>query len=507
VHLETLASLLSPRISPGQRAVCRLIEGRPPRDREQGALYAKLLGREWGPDLATRRSRIVLRAGRGATKTTIAGWYAIWRALDGPVEGLAAGEWAYVPIVAPRMDAARITLGLVWGTVATAQDGEGPAAARLSSHVWRPEHAGGDVVRFRRGVKIGAYAADRGGVNVRSRTVLSLVCDEANLFRAHGAAVVNDRDVVTAAEARMVPDAQTLMLSSPWVEEGLFYDIFEADFGRSRDALVLAVDHPLTLNPGWTPKRNIVEGTSEHAREIEGRWVADGTETIATREGVLAVMRGAPNGHPEAGDFAPMHGHAYCDALDMAGSGNDRTGYAIGHFDRAGILVVDAVRGWTAAVPEEDRFRAIAQLRRVYRIASPCAADAYAYDVCAALGRTFGVELTRDAGNRAAQAQHLGQLVRDRAASFPPSERLMFDLPMISVRLAPGGTLGLYVPRDRAGGHCDEAEAVIRLAATASASAVDQVRRPGQRLRLARPAPQDDAAAEPFALAGMTPRD
>lgn len=477
MHLETLASLLSPRISPGQRAVCRLIEGRPPRDREQGALYAKLLGREWGPDLATRRSRIVLRAGRGATKTTIAGWYAIWRALDGPVDGLAAGEWAYVPIVAPRMDAARITLGLVWGTVATAQAGEGATAARLSSHVWRPEHAGGDVVRFRRGVKIGAYAADRGGVNVRSRSILSLVCDEANLFRAHGAAVVNDRDVVTAAEARMVPDAQTLMLSSPWVEEGLFYDLFDADFGRSTEALVIAVDHPLTLNPGWTPKRNLKPGTPEHAREIEGRWVADGEDGICTRDQVLACQRHANGSGP---DLAPVAGERYADACDAHGMGRHRTGYTIGHWDRGGRLVVDLVRGWTSATKVEDRVAEMARQRARYRIDSACASDQYAYEMLAALGRSgvdggsdgrLTVTFSHDTGDRAVQAVRCGESIRDGRMSLPPGDRLALDFPRITTRNTAGGHVAVRVPVDSAGGHCDEATAVILLHATSATRA------------------------------------
>ena len=451
VNLERIAAHLRPDISPGQRAVCRLIDGLPPRTPDEAALYRTLLRREWGDDLRRRKARVVIRAGRGATKSYIGAWFALCRALDSDVvKRLAPGELGWVPIVAPKKAAAVPTLGFVRGFVETdkalRRDCLGDPLA--------------ESIRFRNGTVIEIVAADKGGLAVRGRPILGLVGDEANFFRDEHTGVVNDRDIVEAAEFRLVPGGQVLLLSSPWVESGLFHSLYEADVGRCVDALVIDVPHPSVLNPSWEPPAGVEPGSRSWLREVEGQWTQDDADTLATRVEVEACMEGRSE--------APQPwraGAVYADALDLSGT-QHRTGYAIGHSE-GGRVVIDGVWGWAPAVPVEDRFREIAKLRRAYHVAGPCAADQFSFAAAAALGRVVGgLEMRRDSGNRAAQAELAAKLVAARMLSLPRSATIARQIPMLAVRNTSGGGQTLSIPtRDLDGGHFDEAVAVLLLCA------------------------------------------
>ena len=464
--LEDVARLLTPAISPGQRAVCRLIDGLPPRDAEQAELYRTLLRRPWGDDLLERRSRVVIRAGRGATKSYIGAWFAIARSVCADVSALSAGELGYVPIVAPKKHAAEPTLGFVRGFVDT-----NPA---LKKDVLGDPLA--ESVRFRNGTVVEIMAADKGGLAVRGRPILGLVGDEANFFRDEHTGVVNDRDIVEAAEYRLTRGGQILLLSSPWVESGLFHATYQAELGRCESALVIDVPHPSLLNPAWQVPPDIVPGTRAWRREVEGEWVQDDADSLATRGEVEACMEGRSE--------APQPwraGAVYADALDLSGT-QHRTGYAIGHSE-GGRVVIDGVWGWVPSVPVEDRFREIAKLRRLYHVAGACAADQFSFAAAAALGRVVGgLEMRRDSGNRAAQAELAAKLVAAHMLSLPKSPTLARQIPMLAVRNTSGGGQTLAIPaRDLEGGHFDEAVAVLLLCAQLAEDEARYVRPIGWR--------------------------
>ena len=457
--LEAVAAKLYPAISPGQRALCRLVRGEPPRGPEQAALYAEMLGRAWGEDLAVPRPRVVIRAGRGASKSLIGAWSCIDAALTADVSGLAPGEVGKVLVVAPKKDGTRAVMGFVRGFAS--------AEALRADLLGEPLI---EVVRFRRGVEIEARAADKGGLSMRSVPVLGAVLDEANFFRDEVTGAVNDRDIVEAAEARLVPGGQILLISSSWVETGLFYDQFTAEFGRSAEALAVQIPHPRFLNPAWQMPPGMVEGSVAYRREVIGEWVREGSDALATRDQVATCMAGRGDG-----DLAWQPGIEYRDALDLAGSGH-RTGYALGHRDAGDRVVVDVLRGYPATMPVEDRLRDIARLRAAYHVAAPVACDQFSFHAAQALGRLVGVGLALDTGARPQQADAMASLLREARVSLPASPRLRAAYPAMSLRRASGGALSLVIPaRDQEGGHFDEAVAVMLLASVLRAPAAGAV--------------------------------
>ena len=458
--LEAIAAHLFPAISLGQRAVCRLIQGEPPEGDAQAALYARLLGRPWGDDLARVFPRVVIRAGRGASKSLMGEWFAVFHALTGDVSGLAPGELGHVLVVGPRKLSTKAVMGFVRGAC--------ESVPSLRADLLGEPMA--ESVRFRRGSEIEARAADKGGLSMRSVPVLAAVLDEANFFRDEATGVVNDKDIVEAAEARLVPGGQILLISSSWVETGLFFDVYDREIGKSREALVLNVDHPSLLNPAWRLPPGLVEGSTAYRREVLGEWVRDSSDSLATRDQVAACMIGR-----DAEDLPPEPRRDYRDALDLAGSGH-RTGYAIGHVAHAGLVaeaggvaprfVVDALRGWTPTMPVEERFEAIRALRATYRVARSCAGDQFSFSAAQAVGRLVGVPLRQDTGKRPAQADAMAMLLREGRVSLPRSARLRAQFPAISLRRASGGGLSLVLPtQDAEGGHFDEAVAVMLLCA------------------------------------------
>jgi hypothetical protein len=459
--LEDLAAFLRPDLSLGQRIVCRLIDGLPPKDQAQAGLYRTLLHRDWGDDLRQRRARVIVRAGRGASKSYIGAWFCMRASLAADVSGLAPGEIASVPIVAPEVRNARAAMNFVRGFVET--------IPTMRKEVVGPPLA--ESVTFRNGTMVELVAARRGGMSVRSKPIAGMLEDEANFFYDESTGVVNDRDITEAAEYRLLPGGQMLLISSSWVESGLFYSTYKAELGRCRDAMVIDVPHPQLLNPAWVAPEGVTPGTKAWLREVEGQWVQDDADSLAAREDVDACME-----ERSEEPLPRQNGVAYQDALDLSGT-QHRTGYAIGHSEE-GRVIVDGVWSWAPSVPVEDRMREIAKLRRTYHIRTDCAADQFSFAAAAALGRVIGgISMVRDTGNRVAQAEQASKLMQARMVSLPKSARLARQFPMLSIRNTSGGGQTLAMPaRDLDGGHFDEAVAVMLLCARLAEDEAQMVR-------------------------------
>ena len=442
---EASAAAAFPALSPAQRAVCRLVDGLPPVGAAQEAVYRTLLGREWADDLREPRERVVLVFGRGSGKSMITALWARHRARTCATSGILPGERIYVPVVAPRIDAARQVLEYVKGW----DEGSGAVA-----------RAGTDRITYRRRTAIALYAADSGGLSVRSKSLAGLVLDEAGFFRTASGAAVTDRSVVEAATYRLRPGARVFLITTPWTRSGLWWETYREDWGKSEKALVLNADSRV-LNPAWVASQDARPGSKAWQREVEAHPVEDEDLGLCSEAQVRACTREGP-------PAAPRPGVTYRDALDLAGGGSSRTAYAVGHLE-ADRRVCDLLLSWPRAVPVERRVADVVDAHLRYGVRGKIACDQFSYEAAGALVRRAASERGADVdlelvgGNRAAQAEAAGELLRAGLASLPDDPRLGWQLPAIAVRSAHGGGLTLHVPRDPEGGHCDEAIAVILL--------------------------------------------
>lgn len=248
-------------------------------DREMAdALFG---GIETVPPVARRT--LVVVAGARSGKTLFASLRLLHLALTTPLQ-LAPGEQAACIYVAPDLKLAKQALRYAVGALK-----EIPALASLVES----ETAEGVVLR--RGkvpISLEVLPAARGGAATRGRSIVGAVCDELAFFRDESA-VVNDVEVVRSITPRIVPGGQLIIISTPWAEAGLLYELHRDNFGDPKRALVAHAPSVL-LRPTL---HSIVDLEREAdpdncRREFDAEFLAGGSELFfdpATIDAAAAV--------------------------------------------------------------------------------------------------------------------------------------------------------------------------------------------------------------------------
>lgn len=195
-------------------------------------------------------------------------------ALTVPID-LAPGEQAAGVIVAPDLRLARVTLRYVRGAVARV-----PALARRIV----TDSADGFVLRRPddRLVEITCLPATRGGSALRGRALVFALLDECAFFRGDDYAV-NDAEIMRAVAPRIVAGGQLLVLSTPWLESGVLYELWRSNWGMPVDALVAHAPTAVMRDDAHT--RLIVERERRRdpdnaAREFDAAFVGGGASTL-----------------------------------------------------------------------------------------------------------------------------------------------------------------------------------------------------------------------------------
>lgn len=179
---------------------------------------------------ALARSVVCTVAGGRSGKTYLSALRLLHLALTADLSKLAPGEKAFAAIVAPDLDLARQALGYCAGA---ARQHPQIKAIVVSDTT--------DALVIRRGsqqVAIRPFAASRGGVTGRGKSLVGLLLDETCFFRDAASGVVNDEAIYKAASPRVMEGGQTLVASTPWAASGLLHGFWRDNFGKPRVALV-----------------------------------------------------------------------------------------------------------------------------------------------------------------------------------------------------------------------------------------------------------------------------
>lgn len=233
--------------SPAQRVMCLVcFEGWDPKDfdGEDRELARQLFGsvEEISP---AARSVVAILAGRSSGKSLICGLRMLHLALTHPLKRLAAGQIAFGVIVAPDRSTAELALNYISGAARECPD----IACMISKDnvgwltLRRPD--GKNIVMMTR-------AATKGGRSVRGRTFFAALMDECCFFDSSDFAV-NDTDIFDAIMPRLLIDAQMLLPSTPWTEEGLLYRTWSENRETSRDAISVHAKTTV-MQPEMIPK-------------------------------------------------------------------------------------------------------------------------------------------------------------------------------------------------------------------------------------------------------------
>lgn len=180
------------------------------------------------PEVARRVAGAV--CGRGSGKSLMGGTRVLHLACTVDLSKLRPREVAFCPVIAPDLDTAqqvvRFALGAAeqLGLVITQRERDGDAGFTIS-------RAGN------RKVRIVARAASAKGASIRGRSMPCAVLDEACFFR-DATYKVNDQDIFDALRPRIMSGGQILILSSPWMESGLLYNLWKRNFNHPVDALI-----------------------------------------------------------------------------------------------------------------------------------------------------------------------------------------------------------------------------------------------------------------------------
>jgi hypothetical protein len=175
---------------------------------------------------------------------------------------------------------------------------------------------------------------------VRGYTLVAALCDELAFWRSEESANP-DSEIIGAIRPAMatIPGAMLLCASSPYARRGALWNAFRQHFGKSSPVLVWKAD-TRTMNP--TVPQSVIDEAYEadpaHAAAEYGAEFRTDVETYVAREVVdAAVVMGRH-------ELPPVRGIRYFAFTDPSGGSADSMTIAIGHRDKDGRAIIDAVR-------------------------------------------------------------------------------------------------------------------------------------------------------------------
>jgi hypothetical protein len=236
---------------------------------------------------AARRILVGVCGARGGKTYVFAALRILHLALTVSLETLAPGEVASAPIVAPDKDLAEQALNYVTGAV----DSKPELAALVESR-------GAEHIDLRRSdghiVEVVVRAASARGRTGRGKSLVGAVMEEAAFFRDANYQV-NDDEVFKALSPRVLPGGQLIILSTPWAQIGLLYELFAANHPNpacagltvpARCAGTAMAMHASTLRLRDVPLTRAIVAVEEDldadnaAREFGAQFMSAGTETF-----------------------------------------------------------------------------------------------------------------------------------------------------------------------------------------------------------------------------------
>jgi hypothetical protein len=346
-------------ISPLQRAICRLVEGRPLttallRDRE--AHLADALGmtqRELEEFEALRLLmgcpvplEVMVIAGIRTFKSLLVAASAIMATQRVDVSQCGPGEIPRYSVLSVSLDNAKAVLMHLLGVL------QRPRVAQLrvsdtELKKWSDWHeiikgSSADLVGSAflwhptgRPIEIRVVAGKRAGSSTVSRWGAGVGLDEAPRMVGASEGVVNYDDTRRSVLGRLLPGAQLFSMGSPWVNAGPVFDRFHESWGRpdAKDLIILKAKGNW-LNPvWWTPERCAALKKRDpvaYQMDVAAEFI-DAGEALFAQSIISLCTRPRNEDGTTVVPFQP--GHEYAAAMDPATRGNAWT-----------LVVVDRVR-------------------------------------------------------------------------------------------------------------------------------------------------------------------
>lgn len=408
-------------------------------------------GSIWGFDGIPPVSKVVeVVAGRYSGKSSmICGLRALHLGLTVDVSKLAKREIASIPIVAPDLQTAQITVRYALGAAETLLGEKGLCDIKADGFSFLRANG--------RKVRIEAKAASAGGKSIRGRSMPAAVMDECAFFRDKDH-VVNDAEIFAALMPRIMPGGQVLIGSTPWTEKGLLFELWRDNYAKPTTALV-AHAPTLAMRPDADTAaivaaerlRDPVNARREYDAEFLPQDAASFFDSRAITMSVCDSLPLAPGGERFAGaDFGFAR-----DSSALVVVSRDGDTVTVVHID-------EAVPGDNPLVPSEVIGR-FAEAVRKHRATGLCADAHYREAVREHLLASDLALMTAPEGAKGKAASYAltKTLLQQGRLRLPRNERLIQQLKDITVRPTAAGGLSIQAPRWPGGGHGDIVSALV----------------------------------------------
>jgi len=438
--------------TPVQRAICRVIGGKPLGDIEDHPEVLRAFGGKLPPEGHVKE--VVVLAAIRSGKTLLAAATGVWVTQTANLDDLRPGEIPRFTIMSTARDQADACLGHLKGSVMSS-----PTMRR-----WLVEEPKSDSVLLRhptgRVCEIKVVAGSRAGSTLVARWSIGGVFDEAPRMVGSGDGVVNLEDARTAIVGRVRDGCPLLYIGSPWAPFGPVYDWTQEGFGApTRLRTVIRAPGP-SMNPVWfTPARCAElreQDPTAYKTDVLGEF-ADADEAFFPLEMIEAATEGrSPLPMP------PEPLRHYTAAMDPATRTNAWT-FGVSTVDTEGLRLKHTIvlaRQWTGKVRDRSRPRAIlaeiAEVCREYGVDS-VHTDQYSAEVLQDLAEEVGLTLLVQDVTRAIkhdQVSNLRALMDEGLVSLPPEADIRKDLQLTRRKVTQDGVSVVY-PRSSDGRHCD----------------------------------------------------
>jgi hypothetical protein len=235
--------------TPLQRAICRILDGRPLEDLANHPHVIAALGFTPTETLPIPKE-LILIAGIRSGKSLLAACMAIYSTQKVDVSMLRPGEIPRVSLISVRSDLATVLMDHMLGAINTS-----PYLKSLL--VQEPT---GDSIFLRhptgRAIEIKVVAGSRAGATLVARWSAGVVLDEISRMQGQDEAIINWEEQRRAATGRMLPGAFMVGISSPYQNSGPVYSIVKEFHGKpSPELLVVRGRADYLNNIYWTPEK------------------------------------------------------------------------------------------------------------------------------------------------------------------------------------------------------------------------------------------------------------
>lgn len=442
--------------TPLQRALCRVLDGRPLGELACLDDVRESVGEVEALPTDAPPYEVHVLAGIRSAKSLIAAARIITLSQSVDLSALGPGDIVRIPLAALKLEGTRAVMSHLVENVQAK-----PLLRPLL--VGEPTTAG---VSLRhpsgRAIEVTPIPLDRAGGSALSVWNAGIVADEEPRMMGEADGVKNWDHLRRAVLGRLLPGAQLLGIGSPWAPFGPVYDMVQEHGGKPSPDLVIFRARGPAMNPSWwTPQRCAAlerRDPQAYRTDVLAEFADPETALISSDE-LTAVTRAKPM------ILEPRAEALYVAAMDPATRGNSWTLVVIEIPARRGPTRIALVKQWTgskaAPLSPETVLAEIATTIAPYALRK-VHTDQLAADFVKDLGKRIGLEVrdeTQTAASKLEMMSSLQTAIAAREIELPPDPVVRRDLLALRRRVTQTG-VAIVAPRSGDGRHADHSSSI-----------------------------------------------